>query len=130
MVELALALPILMLILFAVIQLILLVNAKTIFEHAAYEGLRTAVVVKDKAVVFKRVRRVFKAVPRGTGFLGGEPKLAIRRGDEHITLSINGRATLLPFFRQTSMALGGDGTVSLSVKASGRPEPYIGFKAD
>ncbi len=126
MVELALALPILLLILFGVIQLLLLVNTKTIFEHAAYEGLRTAVVVKDQAVVAKRVRRVFKSVPRGAGFLRDEPKLDLRQSGEHITLSVHGRVKLLPFFNQTSMVLGGDGTVSLSAKASGRAEPYVG----
>ncbi len=127
MVELALALPILMVILFGMVQLMLLVNTKTIFEHAAYEGMRTAVVVKDKAVVAKRVRRVLKSVPRGAGFLRGKPKLFLQQSGEHIILSIEGRTTLLPFFRQTSMAFGGDGTVSLSAKASGRQEPYIGL---
>lgn len=126
-VELALALPILLLIIFGIFQLVFIVNTRTILDHAAYEGMRTAIVINDRSVALRRVRQIVSASPKGSGFLVGEPKLSVEESGKRVTVIVVGKMKLLPFIRQTTAALGGSESIGITVRASGRREPYVGL---
>ena len=126
-VEFAVALPLLLFMLFAVVQLSLAINARIIFEHAAYEAARTGGVKEDPSAAGARARRVLKVVPRGPGFLIAEPKVRINRRGGNVSVEIKGKLALLPFFRQVSLAFRGGGVFVLVARSTGKAEPYLGY---
>lgn len=126
-VELAVALPILLLMVFGLIQVILLVNAKTVLDHAAYEAARTGIVMTDAGKAERRALRVVQAVPRGAGFLDGKPKVRLLRKGDSVIAEVKAKILLLPFFRQASLAAKGDGTFTVTTRARRKKEPYLGY---
>jgi len=127
-VELALVLPLLLFMLFGLVQIVVLINTRTILEHAAGEAVRTAVVNDDPGKAEQRALRVSAAAPRGAGFIGGRPKVTLAREGDAVIAEVRAEVILLPFFRQVSLAAGGDGTLDLRVRARRRKEPYLGYR--
>lgn len=126
-VELALALPLLLFLLFGLAQIVILIDTKTIFEHAAFEAARTAAVSVDSDVAKRRARRVIQAAPRGAGFRDDSAKITISEAGGSITAEVSSKIVLLPFFRQVSLAAGEGGVMTLRAKARLKKEPFLGY---
>lgn len=126
-VELAIALPFLLLILFGLLQIILLYNTKTVLGQAAYEAARTHAVLADPALSKRRALRVAAAVPRGAGYLGGKPEVTLKTEGESVVVRVSANIILLPFFKQISLASKGDGAFNIEAAAKRRNEPFLGY---
>jgi len=125
--ELALALPVLFILVLGLVQLVMIVNIKTVLDHAVYEALRTQAVGIDAAVARKRFRRVLATVPIGAGFLGGRPGLELSRRGDSIVAEASGKIVLLPFLRQLATVANRSGAVLVTAKAKVKAEPYLGY---
>lgn len=126
-VELALAMPLLFVLVLGLVQLLMIVNTKTVLDHAAYEAVRTQAVGIDAAVARKRFRRILATVPIGAGFLEGRPELGLRRQGDFIVAEASGKIILLPFLRQLATVVNGSGAVLVTAKATAKAEPYLGY---
>ncbi|MDP1808232.1 MAG: pilus assembly protein [Actinomycetota bacterium] len=126
-VELAMALPLLLFMLFGLVQIIILIDTKTIFEHAAFEAARTGAVSADPQTAKGRALRVIQAVPRGAGFRGDAAKITLTEAGGSIIAEVSSKIALLPFFRQASLAAGGDGALTLRARAKLKKEPFLGY---
>lgn len=126
-VELAISLPLLLLLVLGLVQLVMIVNIKTVLDHAAYEAVRTQAVGIDAAVARRRFRRALATVPTGAGFLGGRPELDLRRQGDFIVAEASGRVILLPFLRQLAMVASRSDAVLVTAKAKAKAEPYLGY---
>jgi hypothetical protein len=123
-VELALALPVLLLLVFGLIQLMLMVGTTMIMQQIAYEAVRSGAVESAN----QRAERLAAVFPRSPGLLGGAVQINQERSDDRLFVEVVGELALLPFFRQASMAIGSGGTVKVGAGASGKIEPYLGYK--
>jgi len=124
LVETAVAMPIVLLLIFGAFQLLLIVSVRSLFEQAAYEGGRTLAVHDDPAKAAGRIDRVLAAVPRGAGFLESKPQANLKRKRGVASVTVRGELSLLPFFRQAARGLGGTGRLELSAVARARIEPW------
>ena len=125
--ELAMALPLLLFMLFGLVQVIVLIDTKTVFEDAAFEAARTGAVSADRPAAGRRALRVIQAVPRGAGFRGHTASVKLTEAGGSITAEVSSKVALLPFFRQVSLAAGGDGTLTLRARAKLKKEPFLGY---
>ena len=124
LVETAVAMPIVLLLIFGAFQLLLIVSVRSLFEQAAYEGGRTLAVHDDPIKAAGRVDRVLAAVPQGAGFLESKPQANFKRKGGVASVTVRGELSLLPFFRQAVRGLGGTGRFELSVVARAPIEPW------
>ena len=124
LVETAVALPVILLLIFGAFQLLLIVSVRSLFEQAAHEGGRTLAVHDDPAKAARRVERVLAAAPRGAGFLESKPRTIVKRERGVVSVAVRGELSLLPFFRQAARGLGGTGRLELSAVARARIEPW------
>lgn len=126
-VELALALPVYLFLIFGLIQVVLLLHARILLDQAAYEAMRAGVVLAGGDLVTKRANRVASIIPRGAGFMRADPKVSLKRQGDSLLIEIDAEFMLLPFIRQAAMTAGGPGTIKLSGRAIGRVEPWLGY---
>lgn len=126
-VELVLVLPILLMIVMAIIQIVLMINTKSILDHVAYEGARTAAVGVDQNKVSKEAERASNVIPRGAGFLSGMPRVRVHQKGKSVLVKITAKVTLLPFLKQAFQVVGSEGVINLVAEAVGKTEPYLGY---
>ena len=124
LVETAVAMPVILLLVFGAFQLLLIVSVRSLLEQAAYEGGRTLAVHDDMAKAARRVDRVMAAIPQGVGFLESKPQTNFKRERGAVSVIVRGDLSLLPFFRQAARVLGGTGRLELSAVARARIEPW------
>ncbi len=124
LVETAVAMPVILLLIFGAFQLLLIVSVSSLFEQAAYEGGRTLAVHDDPAKATRRVEKVLETIPRGAGFLASKPRVNFKHDPEVASVTVRGELSLLPFFRQVVLRLGGTGRFELSAVARARIEPW------
>ncbi len=126
-VELAVALPIILLIAFGLVQVMLVQNVKTIIDHAAAEGARVAAVSLDRGDGVRAARAVCRALPRGSGLVSGRPVVKIIQGPERVRAIVKVRISLLPFVSQVGEAGASRAGFILAASSTRRREPYAGF---
>lgn len=127
LVEFAIALPVIVLLLFGTFQIVLLLSIGTLLDHAAFEGARTAAVLSEPDRGIGRAKRVTAVIPRGPGFLAGDPTIKVEDVDQGALVQIEARVVLLPGIKQATQVAGSDGTVELSAAAWARREPWAGY---
>jgi hypothetical protein len=123
-VELALALPVLLLLVFGMIQVVLIVSTVVMMQQIANEAVRSGVVRSDN----QRAERLAGVFPKKPGLMGGGVKINRRESGDRLFVEAVGEVPLLPFFRQASTAIGSGGTVRVGAVSSGKIEPYLGYR--
>lgn len=128
LVETAIAMPVILLVIFAAFQLVLLLNIKTLADHAAYEAARTAAVRKESGRAARRAKTVMRVLPYGPGFLAGPPRVKVTRDGGQVRAGVTARVLLLPFFDQVAKLGGSGGAIEVSAEAVAVAEPWSGFE--
>jgi hypothetical protein len=122
--------PLVLLLIFGAFQIAFLAAVKILIDHAAYEAARTGAVHFEQRLVADRAMRVMEAIPRGPGFLSGDPDIELSAAGGSVRVAISAPVELLPFFRQTAVALGSGGRVDVSANVLMKKEPWLGVGAD
>lgn len=132
MTEFAIVIPVILLIIFGMIQLLFIVNAKTILQQAAFDAVRSAVVYSgDRDKAENIAKNQTKVLIKGLGNVSGEPEINVTEvgdafGGEEMSVEVKVKLSLLPFFKQAIMAGGGSGDFELVATAVSKKEPYYG----
>ncbi len=123
LVETAVALPIILLLVFSAFQVLFLITAGILVDQAAHEAARTAAVHDDPELPKGRAQRLLSGLPSGPGFLASAPEYEIEYGGTAVTVRVTVVISMLPFVKQAYQGAGGRGTVSISAKARARRGP-------
>lgn len=130
--EFALVFPILLLIAFGMLQILFLVNSKTILQQAAFDAVRSAAVYSrghlDIATANAEaiVKEQTAVLPIGEGIAKSAPEVKVVADDQVVRVKVAARVVLLPLIKQADMAVGGSGEVELAVTAMAKIEPFLG----
>ncbi len=130
--EFAMVIPVILLIMFGIVQLLFIVNAKTILQQAAFDAVRSAVVYSDEPVKAKKIaENQTEVLMKGLGKVSGKPEINVKllesaAGGSEMSVEIKAKLSLLPFFKQAVMVGGGSGDFELLATAVSKKEPYFG----
>lgn len=125
--EFVLVMPVLLLILFGILQIIFLINAKIILQNAAFTAARSAAVYpnelnKARNIVLEETR----LLPAAPDKSKKKQQVSITKSGDEIRVKVSADVTLLPLIKQAVTIGGGSGGVKIAVSAIAKQEPYLG----
>jgi len=125
--EFMLVLPLLLLILFGILQIIFLANARIILQNAAFTAARSAAVYpnelnKARAIVLEETQ----LLPLAHEKAKANRRISIIKSGGEVRVRAGAEISLLPLIKQAVMVVGGNGGIKIAVTAIAKQEPYLG----
>lgn len=127
LVEFSLVMPVILLIAFGMLQLIFLVNTKSVLQQAAFDAVRSAAVYPDNTgkaeyIVLEQT----EVLLRGIGNVSEAPDIEINQVGDEMRVRVKAKISLLPLIKQGFIAFGGSGQIELTSTAVAKREPFLG----
>ncbi len=125
--EFVLVLPLLLLILFGILQIIFLTNAKIILQNAAFTAARSAAVYPNELYKARDIAlEQTRLLPVGPDNIKKKRQVEITKNGDEISVKVSAEIALLPIIKQAVMLGGGSGGIKIAVNAIAKLEPYLG----
>ena len=121
--EFAIVIPIVLLMIFGMVQLLFIVNAKAVIQQAAFDAVRSAAVYSDETHKAQAIAEEQTAVLANAA---EAPEIIVTQVNDEMNVKVRAKISLLPFIKQAIMSVGGSGEIELVATAVAKKEPYFG----